>query len=50
MAMSSDGRYALIVNHSFRLGKMEDLQLPDGPQRNVDLTPEMLKEQNTQIE
>ena len=22
MAMSSDGRYALIVNHSFRLGKM----------------------------
>ena len=45
MAMSSDGRYALIVNHSFRLGKMEDLQLPDGPQRNVDLTPEMLKEQ-----
>jgi hypothetical protein len=45
MAMSSDGRYALIVNHSFRLGKMEDLQLPDGPQRNVDLTLEMLKEQ-----
>ena len=45
MAMSSDGRYALIVNHSFRLGKMEDLQLPDGPQRNADLTPEMLKEQ-----
>ena len=44
MAMSSDGRYALIVNHSFRLGKMEDLQLPDGPQRNADLTPEMLKE------
>jgi len=45
MAMSSDGRYALIANHGWRLGTMVKLQLPDGPQQNADLTPEMLKQQ-----
>ena len=45
MAMSSDGRYALVANHSFRLGKMVKLQLPDGQQTNADLTPKMLKQQ-----
>ena len=44
MAMSSDGRYALIANHSWRLGKMLKLQLPDGPQTNADLTPELLNQ------
>jgi WD40 repeat protein len=44
MAMSNDGRYALIANHSWRLGKMANLQLPDGPQTNADLTPELLKQ------
>ena len=33
-----------IVQYPIFLVKMEDLQLPDGPQRNADLTPEMLKE------
>jgi len=44
MAMSSDGRYALVANHSWRLGRMLKLKLPDGPQTNADLTPEMLKQ------
>ena len=44
MAISRDGRYALIANHSWRLGKMEKLQLPDGPQTNADLTPELIRQ------
>ena len=44
MAMSSDGRYAIIANHSWRHVKFKKLQLPDGPQTNADLTPEMLKQ------
>ena len=44
MAMSSDGRYAIIANHSWRHVKFKELQLPDGPQTNADLTPEMLKQ------
>jgi len=44
MAISRDGRYALIANHSWRLGKMEKLQLPDGPQTNADLTPELISQ------
>ena len=43
MAMSRDGRYALIANHSWRLGSRQKLQLPDGPRSNADLTPELLK-------
>ena len=44
MAMSSDGRYAIIANHSWRHVKFKKLQLPDGPQTNSDLTPEILKQ------
>ena len=44
MAISRDGRYALIANHSWRLGKMEKLQLPDGPQTNADFTPELISQ------
>ena len=43
MAMSSDGRYALIANHSWRPENAQKLKLPAGPQTNADLTPEMLK-------
>ena len=45
MAMSYDGRYAVIANHSWRLGKMAKLKLPGGPHTNADLTPQMLKQQ-----
>ena len=44
MAMSSDGRYALVANHSIRTELLKKLKLPDGPQTNADLTPEMLKQ------
>jgi hypothetical protein len=44
MAISRDGHYALIANHSWRLGKIEKLQLPDGPQTNADLTPELISQ------
>ena len=44
MAMSSDGRYALVANHSIRTELLQKLKLPDGPQTNADLTPKMLKQ------
>ena len=44
MAMSKDGRYALVANHSWRTELLKNLKLPDGPQTNADLTPEMLKQ------
>ena len=43
MAMSSDGRYVLVANHSNRTELLKKLKLPDGPQTNADLTPELLK-------
>ena len=44
MAMSKDGRYALVANHSWRPEIAKKLKLPDGPQINADLTPELLKQ------
>jgi len=44
MAMSADGRYGIIANHSRRMAKLLKLKLPDGPQTNADLTPAMLKQ------
>ena len=44
MAMSKDGRYALVANHSWRTELLKKLKLPDGPQTNADLTPELLKQ------
>ena len=44
MAMSSDGRYALIANHNWRPDNALKVKLADGPQTNADLTPEMLKQ------
>ncbi|MBM99083.1 MAG: hypothetical protein CMJ77_08145 [Planctomycetaceae bacterium] len=45
MAMSQDGRYALVANHSWRPENAKKLQLPEGPQTNADLTPESLRQQ-----
>ncbi|MCP4191130.1 MAG: hypothetical protein GY768_10935 [Planctomycetaceae bacterium] len=44
MAMSQDGRYALVANHSWRTATLKKLILPPGPQTNEDLTPAMLQE------
>ena len=44
MAMSKDGRYALVANHSWRPEIAKKLKLPDGPQTNADLTAELLKQ------
>ena len=44
MAMSSDGRYALIANHSWRRKIFQKQVFPPGPQTNADLTPELLKQ------
>ena len=44
MAMSSDGRYALIANHNWRNTILKQLVLPPGPRSNADLTPEMLQQ------
>lgn len=44
MAMSKDGRYGVIANHSRRMAKLLKLKLPSVPRTNADLTPEMLKE------
>ena len=44
MAMSKDGRYALVTNHSWRPETAKKLKLPDGPQTNADLTAELLKQ------
>ena len=44
MAMSSDRRYALIANHSWRTETFQKQVLPPGPQTNADLTPELLKQ------
>jgi len=43
MAMSQDGRYALVANHSWRTASRQKLKLPPGPQTNADLTPAMLR-------
>ena len=44
MAMSSDGRYGVIANHSRRMEKLLRLQLPVGPRTNRDLTPALLQQ------
>ena len=44
MAMSRDGRYGIIANHSRRMEKLLKLKLPDGPRTNRDLTPAMLQQ------
>ena len=44
MAMSRDGRYGVIANHSRRMEKLLKLKLPDGPRTNRDLTQAMLKQ------
>jgi len=49
MAISSDGRYGLVSNHSWRPegSHYDRLTYPKGePVRNSDITPEMLKMQN----
>ena len=43
MAMSQDGRYALVANHSWRTPSRQKLKLRPGPQTNADLTPAMLR-------
>ncbi len=43
MAMSQDGRYALVANHSWRTPSRQKLKFRPGPQTNADLTPEMLR-------
>ena len=44
MAMSADGRYGIVANHSRRMAKLLKLKQPEGPQTNADLTPELLKQ------
>jgi len=44
MGLSPDGRYALVANHSWRPKNAQKLVLPEGPQKNEDLTPEMLRQ------
>ena len=44
MAMSRDGRYGVIANHSRRMEKLLRLQLPEGPRTNRDLTPALLQQ------
>ena len=43
MAMSQDGRYALVANHSWRTPSRQKLKFRPGPQTNADLTPAMLR-------
>ena len=48
MAMSSDGRYGIVTNHSWRIegSSIGQLTYPEGmPLRNSDLTPELLGSQ-----
>ena len=45
MAMSRDGRFGLIANHSRRPEDFLKIVLPAGPQTNADLTPEMLRQE-----
>jgi len=44
MAMSANGRYGIIANHSRRMEKLLKLKLPDGPRTNSDLTPEAISQ------
>ena len=44
MAMSANGRYGIIANHSRRMEKLLKLKLPDGPRTNLDLTPEAISQ------
>ena len=50
MAMSRDGRFGLIANHSRRPEDFLKIVLPAGPQTNADLTPEMLRQEKLTIE
>jgi len=45
MAMSRNGRYAIIANHGWRPEIFQKLQLPNGPNKNTDLIPELLTKQ-----
>ena len=44
MAMSANGRYGIIANHSRRMEKLLKLKLPDGPRTNSDLTPKAISQ------
>ena len=44
MAMSANGRFCIIANHSRRMAKLLKLKLPSGPQTNADLNSELLQQ------
>lgn len=45
MAMSKNGRFALITNHDQRFGRLKMIIYPSGPKTNADLTPVMLEQE-----